>query len=214
VRLVFVQPFLQRYRCRGCDGDWCRPGPRAPAADTEVRCGPGCVFGAVVLDCTGTRGDGMCMRWRCCVCGSCSCSLCYNRIGAAGAVAICAGLVHLPQLQTLEYVVCPAVCLGPWFLIAWGRGSMARVCAGGVVCAACVCAALAITVSVTQERRPLVQGWSTCPSCRHWSTLCARLCVWCRGVCLHGNAGRLHVYALEVLCVRLVLVQPLQQQYR
>jgi hypothetical protein len=100
----------------------------------------------------------MCLRWRCCVCGLCSCSLYYNRIGAAGVVAISvfvwgrgvclqvdwvpphasalevlcvsglcscslgsngigdagaaaigAGLVHVPQLQRLEYVVSSAV---------------------------------------------------------------------------------------------------------
>jgi hypothetical protein len=48
VRPVFMQPWTQRHRCRGCDGHWCRPGPLAPAADTEVRCVPVCACEAVV----------------------------------------------------------------------------------------------------------------------------------------------------------------------
>jgi hypothetical protein len=54
----------------------------------------------------------------CCVSGLCSCSLAYNSIDAVGAAAIGAGLVHLPQLQTLEYVMCPAVCAGSWCTLA------------------------------------------------------------------------------------------------
>jgi hypothetical protein len=37
-------------------------------------------------------------------------SLANNYFSAAGAAAIGAGLVHLPRLQTLEYVVQPTVC--------------------------------------------------------------------------------------------------------
>jgi hypothetical protein len=131
-----------------------------------------------------------------CVCGLCSRSLFNNGIGDAGAAAIGAGLVHLPQLQTLKYDVGPAVCTGPWCVLARERGAMACACACTVVCAICAGAALAITISVTRVRRPSVQPWSTFPSCRHWSTLCARLCVRGRGVCLHGNAGPWHAPAL------------------
>jgi hypothetical protein len=100
-RLVFVQPWKQPYRCRGCSGHRCGPGPRASAADTEVRCVPGCVFGAVVCACAGMRTDGMCLRWRCCVCALCLCSLRFNSIGAVGAAAIGAGLVRVSMLQEL-----------------------------------------------------------------------------------------------------------------
>ncbi len=47
------------------------------------------------------------------VCGLCSCSRADTRIGDAGAAAIGAGLVHVPQLQELKYVVCPTVSTGP-----------------------------------------------------------------------------------------------------
>jgi hypothetical protein len=180
-----------------------------------------------------TRGHGLRVRWNCCVCGLCLCSLEYNGIGDAGAAAIGAGLVHVPQLQALVYVVCPAVCAGlrcvlasflgatacelavctvcviaalprtisvrrcrrcggrwcrpgalapaagtevrcvlgsvsgPGRMLVWKRGMMARVRAGVVVCTVCVIAALPRTISVPQVRRPLVQAWCTCPSCRH-----------------------------------------------
>ncbi len=42
----------------------------------------------------------------------------------------------------------------------------------------------------------MVLAWSTCPSCRHWSTLCARLYVRGGGVCLYGNAGPWHAPSL------------------
>ncbi len=66
-----------------------------------------------------------CMQWHrlrlCCfMSGLCSCSLGYNRLGNAGAAAIGAGLVHLPQLQTLEYVVCSAVYAESWCASAPG----------------------------------------------------------------------------------------------
>ncbi len=77
----------------------------------------------------GTRDNDMCLRLCCCVCGLFSCSLAYNDIGNAGAVAIGAFLVHLPQLQTLKYVVCPTVCAGPWCLLARERGAMPCACA-------------------------------------------------------------------------------------
>ncbi len=73
---------------------------------------PACVCGVVVYACTGTWGRGILLRCRC-VCGLLSCSLKHNVIGAAGAAAIGAGLVHLSQLQTLKYVVCPTVSTGP-----------------------------------------------------------------------------------------------------
>ncbi len=70
------------------------------------------------------------MRLRlCCVCDFCWCSLRLNGIGDAGAAAIGAGLVHLPQLQTLEYVVCPALCAGSWCTLARERGAMTCACA-------------------------------------------------------------------------------------
>jgi hypothetical protein len=94
-------------------------------------------------------------------------SLAFNRIGDEGVAAIGAGLVQLPQLQTLKYVLRPVVCTGLWRALARDRGPLACVCAGVVVCAACVRAAFAATVSVPWVRRPLVQAWSTCPSCRH-----------------------------------------------
>jgi hypothetical protein len=128
----------------------------------------GCVVGAVMCVCTGSWCDGMCLRWSCRVCGLCLCSLASNRIGAPGAVAIGAGLAHVPQLQTLKYVVCPVVCAGPRCELAWERGAMA---CGVVVCAACARAALDTTVLVTRVRRALVQAWSTCPSCRRWGKL-------------------------------------------
>jgi hypothetical protein len=127
----------------------------------------------------------------CCVCGLCSCvcrlcsrSLGHNGIGAAGAAAIGAGLVHLPQLQTLEYVVCPAVRVGPWCVCLHGNaGAVACVCAVFSGCAVCVRAAFVSTLSATRVRWLLVQAWFTCPSCRHWSTLCAG-CVCGAVVCV------------------------------
>ncbi len=89
---------------------------------------PDCVSGVVVYACTGTWGHGMRLRCRC-VCGLCSCSLACNFIGDAGVAAIGAGLVHLPQLQTLEYVVRPVVCTGPQCVLARDRGAMACACA-------------------------------------------------------------------------------------
>ena len=92
------------------------------------------------------RGRGVCSQgnagpWHapalcCCVCGLCSCSLSDNNIGDAGAAAIGAGLVHLPQLQTLKYVVRPVVCTGPrptvstgpWRVLAQERGAMVCAC--------------------------------------------------------------------------------------
>jgi hypothetical protein len=73
------------------------------------------------------------LRLCCCVCGLCSGSLSINGIGDAGAAAVGAGLVHLPQLQHLKYVVCSAVCAGSWCVLARERGAMAYVCAGVVV---------------------------------------------------------------------------------
>ena len=52
------------------------------------------------------------------------CSLCYNRIGDDGAVAIAGALAHVPQLTTLKYV--PGLGLG----LGFGRGV---VCLHGVV---------------------------------------------------------------------------------
>ena len=91
---------------------------------------PSCVCWVAVCACTKAWGGGMCSSWRCCVCGLCLCSLGRNSIGAADAAAIAAGLVHVPQLQTLEYVVCPAVCLGLWCVLARERGPMTCVRAG------------------------------------------------------------------------------------
>jgi hypothetical protein len=156
----------------------------------------------------------MCLRCCCLVCALCLCSLRFNSIGAAGAAAIGAGLVYVPQLRTLMYVVWPAECARPWCVFARECGAMACVCAGGVVCAPIVCAALQATFFVPRVRRPLVQAWSMCPSCRHWSTLCAQLCVLGGGVCLHESVGWWHVLELEMLCVWLVFVQPWQEQYR
>ncbi len=135
--LVILQPWKQRYWCRGCGGHRCSPGSRAPAADSGVRYVPGCVYWVVVCARTEARVDGMCFRCRCCACGLCLCSLGKNCIGAAGAVAIAAGLVHVPQLQTLKYVVCLAVCAGPWYVLARERGAMACDCA--VVCGLFLC---------------------------------------------------------------------------
>jgi len=216
----------------------------------------------VQIACAGTRGSDMLLSWCCCMCGLPSCSLECCGVSAAGAVAIGAALAHLPQLQTLEYVVCSAVCAGSWCTLQWARGALACACAvllcvrfvpvqpsqqpyrcrgcgsyrsrpgppapaadTGVrcvpgcvcefrvcvctgtrghgmrlrcaaVCAACVRAALHSTMSVPRVRRPLVQAWSTCPSCRHWSTLCARLCAQGHSVCSQGIAGPWHAPAL------------------
>ena len=92
-----------------------------------------CVYGS-----EGCVGRALCLRenagrWHAsapvltCVCGLRSCSLEGILVGDAGAAAIGAGLVHLPQLQTLKWVVCPAVCAGLWCALvrergAWGDG--------------------------------------------------------------------------------------------
>ncbi len=103
-----------------------------------VVCPAVCV--ALVCACMGTQGDGMCMRWRCCVCGSCSCSLYYNRIGDAGAAAIGAGLVHLPQLWTLRYVVGPAlVCVSAVYACTGTQGDGPRLTSSCCVCGLCSC---------------------------------------------------------------------------
>jgi hypothetical protein len=85
----------------------------------------------------GTRDHGMRLRVCCCVCGLCWCSLSDNGIGDAGVAVIGAFLVHLPQLQTLEYVVCPTVCAGPRCLLARERGAMPCACAV-LLCVWCV----------------------------------------------------------------------------
>ncbi len=66
----------------------------------------------VVLN-AALRFSGMVLRWCCCVYGLPSCSLKCLCVSDEGAMAICAALVHLTQLQTLEYVVCPTVSTGP-----------------------------------------------------------------------------------------------------
>jgi hypothetical protein len=68
------------------------------------------------------------------------------------------------------------------------------------VCAISAGAALAITVSVTQVRRPLVQAWSTCLSCRYWCTLCALLCVRGRGVLARERGAMTRACACAVVC--------------
>ncbi len=90
---------------------------------------PDCEHGAVMCARKGSRAIGMRLRWSCRVCGLCSCSLHSSRIGAAGAAAIDAGLVVVPQLQGLIYVVCPVVCKGSWCEVARERGAMAFACA-------------------------------------------------------------------------------------
>jgi hypothetical protein len=82
-----------------------------------------------VCACTGSRGHGIRLRLCCCVSGLCSCSLYNNGIGDAGAAAIGAALFHLPQLQTLRYIVRPAVCTGPWCVLTRERGVMPCACA-------------------------------------------------------------------------------------
>jgi hypothetical protein len=135
---VLVQPCLLQSRCCGCAGHWCNPGPPAPAAHTGVRCElaertgsccglarefvpmvPSCLpwhaFAVVLLLCT----------WGCVVkLTMCSCSLQGNRISGSGATAICAGLVHLPQLQILAYVVSPGVQTGSWRGLARDEGQV------------------------------------------------------------------------------------------
>ncbi len=101
---------------------------------------PACACGVVACAFAGSRVNCVCLPLCCCVCGVCSCSLGYNRIGDAGAAAIGAGLVYLPQLRTLEYVVCSAVCAEPLCALARERGVMASECGGHVVCAGvCLC---------------------------------------------------------------------------
>ncbi len=79
--------------------------------------------------------------------------------------------------------LCARLCVFVWGQGACLHGNIGRGHAFALalvllcVCAACVCAAFGATVSVPRVRRPLVQPWSTCPSCGHWSTLCAWLCV-------------------------------------
>jgi hypothetical protein len=64
-----------------------------------------------------------------CVCGVAVCAgLCSSRlktndIGDKGATAIGAALDRLTRLQTLEYVVCPAVCGGLRCVLAWELGA-------------------------------------------------------------------------------------------
>jgi hypothetical protein len=60
----------------------------------------------------GTRGDGMRLRSCRCACGLRLCSLQDSGVGAAGAAAIGAGLVHVPKLRTLKYAMCPAMNVG------------------------------------------------------------------------------------------------------
>ncbi len=84
--------------------------------------------------CRGVWGSGMRLRLCYCVYGLCLGSLYDNRIGTAGAAAIGAGLVHLPQLQTLEYVVCWAVSAGPRRALAPENWAMACVRVGVPVC--------------------------------------------------------------------------------
>ena len=91
------------------------------------------------------------------MCGLFLCSLGRNSIGAAGAAAIGAGMVHLSQLRALEYVLCPAVCAGPWCVFARVRVAMACASAGIVVCAVRGRAALLATVSMTRMRRQLCE---------------------------------------------------------
>ncbi len=129
--------------------------------------------------------------------GLCYGSLGSNNVGDAGAAAIGAGLVHVPQLQALKCVVCPAVCSEPPCVLAREGRLIACECAGVVVCAVCVHAAFYTTISVTWVRRSLVQACCTCPSCRHWSTLCARLCARGRGVCLRGDGVRVRWSSCE-----------------
>jgi hypothetical protein len=80
---------------------------------------------------------------------------------------------------------------------------MASVCGISGVCAVCIRAAFATMVSAPRGLRLSAQAWSTCPSCRHWCTLCAGLCVRGCGVRLRENAGRCgSSRALVLLCVR------------
>jgi hypothetical protein len=87
------------------------------------------------------RGGDACAHDCVVVCAACvgSCSLPDNGIGDEGAAAIGAGLAHLPQLQTLEYAVCPVVSARSWYVLARGRGAMACVCAVAVwgACLSC-----------------------------------------------------------------------------
>ncbi len=67
------------------------------------------------FSCWRMWGNAMCLRLRlrlrCFVCDECSRRLDSNKIGDAGAAAVGAGLVHLPQLQLLEYAVCARLCV-------------------------------------------------------------------------------------------------------
>ncbi len=66
----------------------------------------------VVLCCCVGVGAMVCGAMGLCVCLACGVvSLGWNSIGAEGAAAIGAGLVHVPSLTTLEYVRTPG-CFG------------------------------------------------------------------------------------------------------
>ncbi len=81
-----------------------------------------------------------------------------------------------------------------------------------VVCAVCVRAALpasafmVVTVLATGVLRPSVQAWSTCPSCRPWSTLWALLCL------LAPERGTMACVRAVVVCNVLPFLQPKTQQ--
>ena len=77
-----------------------------------------------------------CLRPCCCVA---MCSLYNNDIGPEGAAAISRSLASVPQLQTLKYVCCGAVCtcVGGADVAAGPRG--ARGVGRGLVDAGCQC---------------------------------------------------------------------------
>ncbi len=75
---------------------------------------PDHVCRALADACMGTRGNNMLSRSCRCACGLCLCSFKDSGIGDAGAAAIGAGLAHVPQLQTLKWVVCPTMYVGWW----------------------------------------------------------------------------------------------------
>ncbi len=169
VRFVFAQPREQPHRCLGCGSHRCSFGPRTPAAQTDVRCAPSRVCRVVVSARMGTRGDGMRLRSCRCACDLCRCSLENSGIGAAGAAAIGAGLVHVPQLRTLTYAMCPAMYLVCGLVVSACMGTRGNGMRSLSCRCACFCirAALPTTKWMTRVRRPLAQAWSTCLSCGH-----------------------------------------------
>ena len=85
----------------------------------------GYVSGAVVCTCAVTQGNGVGHKGMLCCLRLCLCSISYNfmSIGDEGGTAGAAVLGRLTQLQTLKYVVCPAVCGGLRCVLAWEIGA-------------------------------------------------------------------------------------------